>query len=69
MNAQLAFVLPLTLKERINAGFADLGWRSNQDAGVLFRTHVLLTSFIKNFRQGDLSEFVIVCPDVDMSPV
>jgi hypothetical protein len=69
MKKQLSFVLPLTLKERRKAGGRELKWRSDQDCDALLRTRMLLSTFIKNFHQDDMSEFLIVCPDEDLTSV
>lgn len=69
MSKKLTFILPLTLKERRSSGRCALPWRSDEDQGVLQRTYILLASFIKNFRQDDLSEFIIVCPDASLCPI
>lgn len=57
--AQISFVLPFTCSESVTE---DLPWRKSVNNGAITRLKVLLYSFIVNFVNEELGEFLIVCP-------
>src|SRR6266480_3372848 len=66
-RSKLSFVLPVTLHEKGLSSARRNSWRHSPDDGTAIRTRLLLASFLNNFAQDDLLEFLVVCPPNDIS--
>lgn len=62
----LSCILPVALHE---PGIDQKTWRRSPDDGVYLRTRLMLLSFLRMFRQDDLEQFFLVCPERDVAAV
>lgn len=60
---RISFVLPVTLQEE-GSGLGT--WRQAPEEGFPLRIALLLESFLRMFRQEDVADFFLVCPEKDI---
>jgi hypothetical protein len=63
---KLSFVMPFTLRETLTGASC---WRSEVNEDCVARLMLFLRSFLHMFRQDDLCEFLVICPDAQHAAV
>lgn len=66
---QISFVLPVTLQEKKTKFVNGESWRTSPDNEVVFRTRLLLLSFLKWYDQTALAAFLIICPSSEVTAI
>lgn len=64
VDANISCVLPVALHE---PGMDENLWRHSPNDGAYIRVRLMLLSFLRMFRQDDLGQFFLVCPEADIS--